>query len=423
MNFFCKKFLIFLMALYASLFTACLFDAEEPEFSLRPDNGMGYFLFPNDPARNDSVSTHLAHGVSMLVHPKAMYELSFDADPDYSNAPTMHLYEVFEKQDPNYARIVKVKKVSGKLIDGRFVYQFSYDGNKMARYALTLERNKKYYEGKISNVRLKGDGAYSDHFSVNLIVVGDAATHIADGSIDELAEKLLGAYREYYTSVVVDTLYVNFANEHPKLGAKYPVEKDWIAGYTSDDVFLSELAGWPGVENALDIVLVYRIDADGVMGYSNLFSGNMGGGLGSSVVIASTVKGADYHDELTIDEIVETAVHETGHFFGLRHTTSSVADMNSSLDFSIFEDGFTDTPYCEDLLNNGLLKTHPLMTTDIKVLPRIRISATGNSGKPNLADCPDASNFMFPASTSVKYQGFSEQQLAALRASLMLFPH
>lgn len=418
MKFLCKNSMMALVALVAMLFSGCIFDPEEPSFTLFPDNGVGYILFPNDVARNDSASKNLSHGVSLVVHPKASYELSFDADLNFSKAPSLHLFEVFTET----SRIVKVKKITGEQVDGRFVYRFMYEGTKSARYALTLEQNKKFYEGITSNVRFKGDGAFSEHMDLNLIVVGNAASHIKNGSSQKLAARLLADFRKYYTSIIIDTLYLNYADNHPKLGAKYSSDKSWIAGASSDDIFLSELGGWP-VKNALDIVLVYRIDIDGVMGYSNLYSGNMGDGEGSTVVIASTVKGADYHDSLTVEEIVETAIHETGHFFGLRHTTSTKADMIAFADYSIYEDGFEDTPYCERLLKSGNLKHRAMMSTDWGVVPRIRAIAAANTNEFHLTECPDVSNVMFPASTNVDYEGFSEEQLSLLRASLMIFPH
>jgi len=48
----------------------------------------------------------------------------------------------------------------------------------------------------------------------------------------------------------------------------------------------------------------------------------------------------------TVSELALTAVHELGHFFGLRHTVSTWHDMLQDDDASNVEDGFTDTPFC-----------------------------------------------------------------------------
>lgn len=48
----------------------------------------------------------------------------------------------------------------------------------------------------------------------------------------------------------------------------------------------------------------------------------------------------------TASELALTAVHELGHFFGLRHTVSTWHDMLQDDDFSNVEDGFTDTRFC-----------------------------------------------------------------------------
>ena len=40
-----------------------------------------------------------------------------------------------------------------------------------------------------------------------------------------------------------------------------------------------------------------------------------------------------------------------------------------------------------------------------------------------ISNCPDARNFMFPASLDDYFEGFSDQQLDLIRRNLMLFPH
>jgi hypothetical protein len=51
----------------------------------------------------------------------------------------------------------------------------------------------------------------------------------------------------------------------------------------------------------------------------------------------------------TIPHLAITAVHEMGHFFGLRHTVSTVHDIGQDKDDSNIEDGFTDTRFCDIL--------------------------------------------------------------------------
>ncbi len=418
----CKSVLtVFLMAMSA-MFSACVVDSEEKIPNVYPNNGLRFRLFPNDAAVNDSASANLSHGLIFMVHPNATYELSFDADTSFAEAPLLQLYRTKPVEgDGNYLNLYKVKNVSGKLEEGRYVYKFLCEKSVSETWALTLVQHGTYYEGTTNNVRLKGDGAYSDRMSLNLIVVGNVAAKIKGFTIDELAEDLLASFREIYSSIKIDTLYVNYANEHPTLGSKYPANEPWYAGWSSKDKMVSELGGWPGIENALDMVLVdYIIDED-VLGYSNLFSGNMGGGAGSTVVLGAFVKGATSVRSLEKNEIVTTAIHETGHFFGLRHTTTASGDVFEGGDLSNKEDGFEDTPFCEQLWLSPLFKKRSDLNVGDWTMSRIKISAAERLY--DFRKCPDASNVMFPYDTESEYNGFSEQQLDFIRATLTIYPH
>ena len=233
-----------------------------------------------------------------------------------------------------------------------------------------------------------------------------------------------GNFRKYYTSIVIDTLYVRYAHEHPTLGGKYPADVPWIAGRSSGDYFVSELGGWPeaGLKNALDIVLVHRIEMEWVLGYSLMYSGNLYGGPGSTVVIGAYNKTPSGESGLPSASMISTAIHETGHFFGLRHTTATQADFEVDSDFSNYEDGFTDTPYCADLLKSGLLKRNIGPASDF-VLPLAHITYATSDNEFNVDQCPDSRNMMFPAVNDEGMDGFTAQQLAHVRKNLMVFPH
>lgn len=414
----CKNFVGLICLLIAAFLCSCTFGPEDEETLLLPDNGLRFRAFPNDMAKNDSISANLAHGITMIVHPRASYELSFDIDPTISKAPTLQLFKTFPTPDrPGYYSLVKLNNVKASVDSGRYVYRFSCEGNSKALWAATLEQNDTYYLGSTKNVRLTGEGSYSDHMSLNLVVVGDVESYLTF-SVDELASDLLAAFRKNYKTITIDTIHVRYANEHPTLGHKFPLSEPWIAGWSSDDILVSELGGWPGIENALDMVFVHSIIDEGVLGYANLFSGNMGSGDGSTVVLGALVNSPLGLNVLNKSEIIETAIHETGHFFGLRHTTSTRSDMKAWGDYSVIEDGFTDTPYCEKLLASGLLKSQSEYDVVDWKMPRIRTAS-----KVDLKSCEDVSNIMFPTDAELENAGFSEQQLATLRASLMLYPH
>ena len=176
----------------------------------------------------------------------------------------------------------------------------------------------------------------------------------------------------------------------------------------------------------MDITLVHFIDQEGILGYSNLFSANLGSGLGSTIVLGTHIKTPVAEEAIDMQGIIETALHETGHFFGLRHTTATRADIETIFedydfgDYSNLEDGLDDTPSCNTLLATSLAK---VQKTDFRVnrlMPRIRVSANTTFSVEN---CPDAGNYMFPLTVENKTLKFSDQQLAIIRKNLMIFPH
>jgi hypothetical protein len=198
-----------------------------------------------------------------------------------------------------------------------------------------------------------------------------------------------------------------------------------LAGRTTDDYFVSELGGWPepALRNALDIVLVHRIELDWVLGYSLMYSGNLYGGKGSTVVIGAYNKTPTGETGVTAASMISTALHESGHFFGLRHTTATQADLEVDYDLSNYEDGFSDTPYCPDLLKSGLLKRHgSAPVTDFR-LPKLRGRFASSDSILDLSGCPDARNMMFPAVNDDGVDGFTPQQLEHIRKNLMVFQH
>lgn len=421
---FCKIFCVLFFLVSFQFFVGCSEDSER-ELILYPTNkDLLHKLFPNDYAKNDSAAANLAHGIKLYVHPKATYELSFDIDPNYE-APTLQLFRLFESKDQSGLQASKVRSLEPVIDHGRYVYSFICEENVSTLWATSLVLDETYYPGRVSNIRFTGDGAYSDHFSINMILVGNIEQEIEDFTIDELASSLLKEFRKHYTTVTIDTLYINRAEKHPTLGSKYPANEPWLAGYSSKDFFVSELGGWPGIENALDIVLVHYINNDGVLGYSNLFSGNLGKGAGSTVVLATHLKTPYGEEAISMKDIVETTLHETGHFFGLRHTSTTTADIENISngydygDYSNIEDGLEDTPYCNKRSSTALLK---IGKTDIGApMPRIYVSASTSSF--DLSNCPDADNYMFPTTVKDKVLSFSKQQLDIIRKNLMIFPH
>lgn len=413
----------FFFAFLAVFLTGCgLFDSQSDGETYAYPLDLSFSLYANDLAKNDSAASNLATGVVMMVHPGASYALSFDAVPDFS-PPDLELYRLTFKSDSIYLGN-RTRKISPEDSLGRWVYRFDCGEEARSYWAATLSNGKDYYAGKVNGLAFSGVGENSLRFSLNLIVVGEYGGTSDSVSLDSLSRLMLAGFRGAFAKngVSVDTIFVHRASERMDLETAYPDNKPWLAGRSSPDYFLSELGGWPegfgepGVFDALDLVLVHRIEMAGVLGYSVFFGGSLGGGEGSTVVVGTHyyLGGMEEYSQ-SAKTIVETAVHESGHFFGLRHTTSTVSDIEATGDASNVEDGIEDTPYCGKVILAKAAAPEVLAPKPFVAFPRSVLFKTG--------ECPDALNPMFPTASDGTLEPFTAGQLSIFRKNLALYPH
>jgi hypothetical protein len=421
------------------LLTACsdLVDVDNDP-TLPPDASrpIVHKIFPNDVAKNDSVAFNLARGVMLVVHPNASYQLSFDVDSTMPS-PELQLFRTFPiNGESGRVGYTKVRSLQPKIVGNRYVYSFVCEENKMSIWFTSLGVDGQYFPGRVKNISFTGTGSYSDSLTINLIAVGAIEKTLDGKNVEELAGEMLRSFRKKYFGITIDTIHVRYAHEHPTLGNRYPQNKPWVAGVNSEDFFVSELTGWPedGLRNALSIVLVHSIGENDIMGFSRLFSGILGAGKEGSVVIGENVRRSSGEMEpLSSKNIAMTAVHETGHFFGLRHTSATRRDLNqvallddgstfSVGDMSNVEDGLTDTPFCKYVLESGLYRQaeeQDVVRGDIYYLKRPNYLA-----KSAIYSCPDLENVMFPLTVEEDIEvSFTKQQMELVRSSLMIIPH
>ena len=427
---FCKKtwVLFFLSALWAFSFTSCSMVADgDDEVVLKPDTSrfIVHKLFPNDMAKNDSASVNVARGIMLVVHPGASYKLSFDVDSTMP-APELQLFRPYSV-GAGLFNLSKVRTLAPTIVDNRYVYSFNCEEKEMTVWYTSLGVDGQYYEGEVNNISFTGIGSNSENFAINLVVVG-AVEKTKDGmELDEFSRYMLSAFREKYYGVQIDTLYVRYAHEHPTLGSKYQADYPWIAGINSDDVFLGDLASSIDTEhhNTLNIFLVNRLKGDNLMGLSRLFVGALGAYKDNAIVVGQYFSdGKGKIVQLSSYDIVMTMVHESGHFFGLRHTSATSLDMKQYVggdektgilvgDWSNIEDGMTDTPFCDYVLRYGYDKGSEGLNGVSDVLP-----------PQGIYECKDLDNIMFPINTNEHHEvSFTKQQMDLIRSTLSIIPH
>lgn len=121
---------------------------------------------------------------------------------------------------------------------------------------------------------------------------------------------------------------------------------------------------------------------------------------------------------MDIERLAVTAVHELGHFYGMRHTVSTRHDMLQDDDDSNVEDGFKDTPMCE--LDRFLAKTAevPASAGDGPDAGRYCLRIAGSSCANTLCDLR---NLMHPVECSTGQIRLSGEQVSFLKRNMALY--
>lgn len=361
---------------------------------------------PNDEAAQDSLSHRLANGGAVLhLFSNGKYSIRIKKKGEF--APSLNIYK----------NINPLKTIYAKESDGYWFYDFSItpkEANDYNFYYSTLiNENCTTYKEKIEEFHMDGVGEYSNHFEVNLIVIGKYMGTSDNISASEFAKALKNRFDEALSGgdVYLDKVNLLYASDHPTNGYIFQNTSEYVIPrsiYFSDFDLLNK---WDGHENALNIILGYHIDEENILGFSPRFGANLNGKTnGCSYVAAGThsitgngsKNGVKQYTvvQRSSEQIINTIVHETGHYFGLRHTTSNPSELKNDIDKSNVEDGLKDTPYCK----------------------AIHLYDIGNI---DVSMCKDASNILFPYNYTNRIinKTYTAGQMRLFKKNLTLIEH
>lgn len=362
---------------------------------------------PNDEASQDSLSHRLANGGAVLhLLPDGKYSLRFKKNAD--TAPTLNLYK----------NLYPMKTVHARESSGYWFYDFTIAQGEANEYnfyySMLINEDCSTYKGKVEEFYLEGVGEYSSHFEVNLIIIGKYMGTSDEVSEKEFAEALKKRFNEALNDgdVYLDKVNLLYASEHPTNGKNFQNTSEYAIPrsiYYSDFDLLNH---WDGHEYALNIILGHYIDEENILGFSPRFGANLNGKTnGCSYVAAGTHSLTKAEDQgygptqyktvqRSSEQIINTIVHETGHYFGLRHTTSNPSELKNDIDKSNVEDGVKDTPYCKAVHVYGL-------------------------GDMDITMCKDAGNILFPYNFVGRTinKSYTTGQLKIFKKNLTLLEH
>lgn len=375
-------------------------------------NSKLYSIYPNDFSANDSINKYFSDAVLMKLQPDGNYFLSFNLS-DYEAIPTLRLFhDVRQYSDEDfYADVV------GEEIDGEVVYNFvAEDFENMGRFDLVgfLMSGDDYFDGNIDDFHFQGYGNYPTSISINVIFVGKLNGYLSEKKKYDLANSIKKEINSIYDVdySLIDQVNIVINNDYSN-----QTDSTFLYRPLIDNLDTMSSVVADSIQGALDFVIINSFSQEGVLGLSPIYGLSLENGKSSTITLATSYSISDEDYVAATEYISNTAAHELGHFFGLRHTTSTSADLEIGQDYSNVEDGLSDTYYCSQCCGfTGLFKSSSISSTYISSFRFIASILV-------MDECLDSSNLMFPASSFDDMPDeLTSQQLDIVRKNISLYP-